>query len=89
MSEPLDPSALREPQGSGQIAIDDEDALYTKLEKLGCRSWKDLRHVLSVIGIDLPADAPASRAMLRAALDHLKSKRQSHKKRKVDYGQAL
>ena len=58
-----------------EAAIDDEDALYTKLEKLGCRSWKDLKVVLHAIGIDLQPDAPASRAMLRAALDHLKTKR--------------
>ena len=56
-------------------AIDDEDALYTKLEKLGCVSWKDLRWVLFNIGITLDDNQPASRAHLRAALDHLKTKR--------------
>jgi len=53
----------------------DEDALYTKLEKLGCRSFKDLRWVLFNIGITLDPNEPASRAHLRAALDHLKTKR--------------
>jgi len=57
------------------IALDDMDALYTKLEKLGCRSFKDLRWVLYSIGIVLEPTEPASRAHLRAALDHLKSKR--------------
>ena len=72
-----------------EAALDDEDALYTKLEKLGCKSWKDLRYVLFTIGITLDDNEPASRAHLRAALDHLKTKRKSHKKRKVDYGQEL
>jgi hypothetical protein len=45
------------------------------LEKLGCKSWKDLRWVLWDIGIPLEDNQPASRAMLRAALDHLKSKK--------------
>jgi len=53
----------------------DEDALYTKLEKLGCKSWKDLRYVLFNIGIALDDNEPASRAHLRAALDHLKTRR--------------
>ena len=53
----------------------DEDALYTKLERLGCKSFKDLRYVLFTIGIALDPNEPASRAHLRAALDHLKTKR--------------
>jgi hypothetical protein len=60
---------------STEADLADEDALYTKLEKLGCKSWKDLRWVLWDIGIPLEDNQPASRAMLRAALDHLKTKR--------------
>jgi hypothetical protein len=56
-------------------ALDDEDALYTKLERLGCKSWKDLRYVLFNIGITLDPNEPASRVHLRAALDHLKTRR--------------
>jgi len=60
---------------STEADLADEDALYTKLEKLGCKSFKDLRYVLFTIGITLDDNEPASRAMLRAALDHLKTKR--------------
>jgi hypothetical protein len=60
---------------STEADLADEDALYTKLEKLGCKSWKDLRYVLWDLGIPLEDNQPASRAMLRAALDHLKTKR--------------
>ena len=74
---------------TSEADLADEDALYTKLEKLGCRSFKDLRWVLFTIGIALDDNEPASRAHLRAALDALKTTRKSHKKRKVDYGQEL
>jgi hypothetical protein len=53
----------------------DEDALYTKLEKLGCKSWKDLRWVLWDLGIPLDDNQPASTSHLRAALAHLKRKK--------------
>jgi hypothetical protein len=61
---------------ASDTALADEDALYTKLEKLGCRSWKDLRWVLWDIGIVLDPNEPASRAHLRAALDHLKRRKE-------------
>jgi len=60
---------------STEADLADEDALYTKLEKLGCKSFKDLRYVLFSIGMELDPNEPASRAHLRAALDHLKTRR--------------
>jgi hypothetical protein len=60
---------------STEADLADEDALYTKLEKLGCKSWKDLNMVLKHIGIHLDPYEPASPSHLRAALDHLKTKR--------------
>jgi hypothetical protein len=60
---------------STEADLADEDALYTKLEKLGCRSFKDLRYVLFTIGIPLEGNEPASISHLRAALAHLKTKR--------------
>jgi hypothetical protein len=67
---------------STETDLNDEDVLYTKLERLGCRSWKDLQSVLTHIGMSLDPGEAASRAHLRAAYDHLKTKRpkkgQSH-----------
>jgi hypothetical protein len=60
---------------STEADLADEDALYTKLEKLGCKSWKDLRYVLLTIGIALDDNEPASTSHLRAALAHLKTRR--------------